>query len=128
MSRSKDKGTRFETAVVRYLRAALGDGIERRTLGGANDRGDVSGVRAHGRPVVIECKSTSRLEVARYLREVEAERGNDDALAGVVVCKRIGITDDPRAGVAALGQQLVLMTLEDFTALVSGQRPEIEEG
>jgi len=125
LSKSKAKGTRFEAAVVGYLRGALGEGVERRALCGANDRGDVSGVYAHGQRVVVECKSTRRLELSRYLAEAEAERGNDDALAGCVVWKRPRVTDRETG---AMGQQLVLMTLEGFTALVTGQRPEIEEG
>ena len=124
MSGAKDKGTRFETAVVGYLRAALGDGIERRTLGGVKDRGDVSGVYAHGQRVVVECKSTRRLDVAEYLRQAEVERGNDDALAGVVVWKRPGHTD--RGGLGPMGRQLVLMTMSDFVALATGQRPDLE--
>ena len=43
------------------------------------------------------------------------QRGNDDALAGVVVIKRKGTTDP--------GSQYVLMTVDDLTALLTLERP-----
>lgn len=44
MSAARSKGTRFESAVVKWLREALQDDrIERRSLNGRNDRGDVAG-------------------------------------------------------------------------------------
>ena len=68
----------------------------------------------------MECKNHSRDELPRWLREAEAERGNADALAGVVVSKRRGI------GESRMGEQLVSLTLRDFVAIVTGQRPEKE--
>ena len=123
MSRSKAKGTAFESAVVRWLSSALGaepGAIHRETLHGSHDEGDVGGIYAHGRRVVMECKNHSRDELPRWLREAEAERGNVDALAGVVVSKRRGI------GESRMGDQLVSLTLRDFVAIVTGQRPEKE--
>jgi len=123
MSRSKAKGTAFESAVVRWLSSALGaepGAIHRETLHGSHDEGDVGGIYAHGRRVVMECKNHSRDELPRWLREAEAERGNADALAGVVVSKRRGI------GESRMGEQLVSLTLRDFVAIITGQRPEKE--
>lgn len=120
---SKAKGTRFEAGVVRYLSHHMGEGIERRTLSGAYDRGDVSGVYAHGMPVVVECKATRSPSYAQFLREAEAERGNADALAGIVVWKRPGVTCDSRAPLSLMGDQLVMMSLADLVALVTGVRP-----
>ena len=48
------KGPLFEKQVVVYLQRAFGDTIERRVMGGANDRGDVAGVYFRRRPFVIE--------------------------------------------------------------------------
>ena len=59
MPRTKPKalGTAWETAVVRYTQAQLGDErIERRALHGARDMGDVHGLFAHGYEGIIECK------------------------------------------------------------------------
>lgn len=123
MSRQRQRGTEFETAVIRYLREQLGeDGrIHRTAEAGENDVGDVYGVFRAGQPVVIECKSYRKNEfLAGWLDEAERERGNADALAGVVVSKRRGI------GSKNMGQQLVSMTLADFVALIAGQRGDEE--
>lgn len=114
---AKKAGTRHERAVADYLARVLNDDrIDRRPKTGSKDRGDIGGVRIHGQRVVIECKDTSKLAVGPWLGEAEVERGNDDALAGVVVAKRHG-KGRPE-------DQLVLMTLATFAALLSGQRPE----
>ncbi|MEU7787692.1 hypothetical protein [Amycolatopsis sp. NPDC049159] len=118
---AKDAGTRFETAVARYLATALDDDrIERRARSGGRDRGDIAGVRAPGGDrVVIECKNTSRINLAGWAAEAEVERGNDDALIGLTVHKRHGVGDPAR--------QWVTMTLADFAALLTGTRPpEVE--
>lgn len=114
-NRNKRKGSAFEGQVARYLAQALDDdGIERRTLGGVNDRGDIAGVRINGKRAVIECKAEKALRVAEYLREAETERKNDGAEFGIVVSKRRGI------GEARTGEQLVLMTLDTFARIAKG--------
>ena len=119
MSRSrtsaKSAGPRFERLTADYLSTALDDDrIDRRVKAGAKDKGDIAGVRVHGQRVVIECKDTAKIALGTWLREAEIERGNDDALVGVVVHKRHG-NGDP-------GDQLVTMTLADFAALLGGNR------
>lgn len=113
-SSAKSAGTRFETAVARYLAENVDDRIERRTKTGAKDRGDISGLRHMGERVVIECKNTARINLAGWAAEVETERGNDDAVAGVIISKRHG-KGQP-------GDQWVHMTLRDFVALITGSR------
>ena len=107
-------GTRLERQVADYLAAHVDDRIDRRVKTGAKDRGDIAGVRHMGGRVVIECKDVTRWETAAWLAEAEVERGNDDALAGLVVAKRRGKADP--------GEQLVLMTLADLVALLTGHR------
>ena len=120
MSRSrasaKKAGTAFESLVVAYLAEHVDDRIERRTKSGAKDRGDVSGLRHMGERIVIECKSTVRTELGVWAAEAELERGNDDANVAVVMSKRHGR--------GAPGDQWVHMTLRDFVALLTGERPE----
>lgn len=117
MSREKQKGTGFETQVARYLAHALDDDrIERRTTGGAKDRGDISGVRLHGERVVVECKNHQRAELSRWLDEAEVERGNDDAGYAFVVHKRRGRGD------ARMGDTYVTCTLDTFCAVLAGGR------
>lgn len=113
---AKSAGTRFETAVARYLAEHVDDRIERRTKTGAKDRGDISGLRHMGERVSVECKDTARLNLAGWAAEVEAERGNDDAVAGLIVHKRHG-KGQP-------GDQWVTCTLADLVALLTGSRPD----
>ena len=122
MSRSRNRasakkaGTALETQIAAYLAAHVDDRIERRSKGGNKDRGDISGLRHMGQRVVIECKNTARLDLAGWAAEAEIERGNDDAVAGVIISKRHG-KGQP-------GDQRVHMTLRDFVALITGERPE----
>src|SRR5690349_13622149 len=119
MSRSrasaKAAGTRFERTVADYLATHVDDRIDRRVKTGANDKGDIAGVRHMGGRVVLECKDVSRTDLGGWVREADVERGNDDALAGLVVHKRRG-TADP-------GDQYVTGTLRDLVALLTGTRP-----
>ncbi|MFJ2619715.1 hypothetical protein [Glutamicibacter sp. NPDC087344] len=107
----------MERVTADYLARALDDdGIDRQVRTGALDLGDVRGVKIWGQPVAIECKDVATMALPAWLREAERERGNLDALAGVVVHKR--------RGSAIPGEQLVTMTLRDFGALLSGARPD----
>ncbi|MGW9447086.1 hypothetical protein, partial [Bacillus mobilis] len=103
-------------AIADYLAKTVDDRIDRRVKTGSKDRGDIAGVRHMGGRVVLECKDVTRWDTSGWLREAEIERGNDDALAGMVVAKRRGIADP--------GQQVVMMTVADLVALLTGERPE----
>jgi hypothetical protein len=110
-------GRDMENCVVDYLSWALDtDTIERRRQTGSKDRGDISGVRFMGHRVVIEAKNTSKLDVTQHLREAEEERGNDDALIGIVAQKRRGIGLDSHE---TQGQQLVMMTLQTLALMLN---------
>lgn len=112
---AKKAGSSFERLVADYLRDALGDDrIDRRPRHGAKDRGDIGGAQHMGERLVFECKNTTRIELSRWLAEAETERGNDDALAGIVVHKRRGKT--------APQEQYVTMRLGDLAALLTGDR------
>lgn len=103
----------FEKQVVEYLRERFGDGtIERRVMGGANDRGDVAGIYFRGRPFVVEVKNVTKLRPAQWYGELEAECGNADTDLGAIVWHRPGI------GEAHMGQQGVLMTLDTLCELL----------
>lgn len=111
---AKAKGSSFEKLVAEFLAMALADDrIERRTKNGAKDRGDIAGIRSvMGGRVVIECKNTTRMELPKWLREAETERGNDDAAVGVVAHKRSGSTNP--------ADQYVTMSLATFAELLQG--------
>lgn len=114
---AKKAGATFERAVADHLAAALcDDRIDRRVKTGAKDRGDIAGLRHMGQRLVVEVKNVTRTDLSGWVREAELERGNDDALAGVVIHKR--------HGVGALGDQYVTMRLDDLVALLTGERRE----
>ena len=125
MSRSrasaKAAGARFERVIADHLAAVLDDRIDRRVKTGRNDCGDIGGIRVHNQRVVAELKDYGgQLKVSEWLKEAEVERQNDGALAGIVVAKRRGVTDPD--------EQIVLMTVRDLVALISGERRETQEG
>lgn len=120
MNKSKQKGTAFETAAVRYLREQLGsEHIMRQPLAGSKDLGDIAGVECGAGKVVIECKAyASQPKLAQWLREAETERNNAGAAVGVIVAKRRGVGDKN------IGKQLVAMTLDNFIKLLKGENNE----
>lgn len=115
---AKKAGSSFERLIADYLAGQIDDRIDRRVKRGTADRGDIGGVRATGGGrVVIECKDYGgQIKAGPWLAEAETERGHDDAIAAAVVAKRRG-TADP-------GAQIVLMTVRDLVALLTGHRPE----
>lgn len=112
---AKAAGTRFERSIADALAHHVDDRIDRRAKTGGKDKGDIGGVRHLGGRVVIECKDVARLDLAGWTQEADIERGNDDAIAGLVVHKRRG-TADPL-------DQYVTTTLRDLIALLTGERP-----
>lgn len=108
MSRNKDKGTSFETAICRYLRENGWPNVERRALNGNQDKGDIAGL-----PVVVEAKNVSRLALAEWVEEARTEAANAGVRVGVVWFKRRGTTDP--------GKSYVLMTGADLVALLEGK-------
>lgn len=112
---AKKAGSSFERAQADYLAARVDDRIDRRVKNGQKDRGDIGGLRHMGGRIVVECKDYGgRLMPGPWTAEAETERGNDDALAGIVIAKRRGTTRP--------GEQYVLMTVDNLIALLNGNR------
>ena len=109
---AKAAGSRMERQVADWLRDHVSEFIDRRTKTGAKDRGDLTGVRAHGKRVAVEIKNTARINLAGWIHEAHTEAGNDDAAVGVVIHKRHGVADP--------AQQWVTMTLSDLAFLLTG--------
>lgn len=109
MSASKAKGTRWESQIVAYLDGA-GFRVERRTLSGASDKGDIAGL-----PLVIEAKNAARIALASWVDEAVAEARN----AGVAV----GVVWHHRKGKGSPGDGYVTMRGEDFVTLLLGASP-----
>ena len=93
MSRNKAKGTAAETAVVNWLRDHLLERdaryIERRTLQGAKDTGDIAGLPG----IVIEVKNHAKHDLPGWLKELQTEVDNAHATLGLLVIKKRGTTD-----------------------------------
>lgn len=89
MSKSKQKGTAFETAVVRFLQENGFPHAERAPLSGNKDRGDITGTPG----LVWECKNHKTLELAKWMNETLVETVNANADAGILVVKRRGQGD-----------------------------------
>ena len=110
MSASKARGTRWESQIVAYLHGAGFGHVERRTLSGANDKGDIAGL-----PLVIEAKNCKATALASWVDEAVAEARN----AGVAV----GVVWHHRKGKGSPGDGYVTMRGEDFVTLLLGASP-----
>ncbi len=117
---AKAAGSRFEREQADYWAAHVDERIDRRVKTGAKDRGDLGGLRAFGHRVVVEVKNVIKLSLGTWWSEAEVERGNDDALAALVIHKRHG-RGHP-------GDQWVTTTVDDLIALTTGVRPDRSVG
>lgn len=108
VNRSKAKGTNWESAIVAYLRDEGWTHVERRTLSGATDRGDIAGIPN----VVIEAKSVKTITLSQFLDEALKERANDNADLGVAWIKRRGHTSPARGYVVLDGEQFAWLLKE----------------
>lgn len=70
---SNPKGTRWATAVVEYLLTAGAPAAEKRSLNGARDLGDITGVHPS---VMIEAKNRKTINLAQIMGEVETQTQN----------------------------------------------------
>ena len=114
MPKTKPKalGTEWETDVVRYTKAQLGDErIERRALHGARDMGDIHGLFAHGYEGIIECKRSQKLGaaiMAEFQRQTIDERENADADFALLVVKNFN---------HSVGEAFCWVTLRDLARI-----------
>lgn len=106
MSKSRAKGTAFETLVVRWLREHGFPYAERRALHGTLDKGDITGCG----PLVFECKAKKAHDFSGWLKETEIERHNANADYGILVVKRTGYGDG--------ADQYAVMRLADMVDLL----------
>ena len=81
-TKSKVKGTRAESEAVKYLLASF-PAVERRTLSGSKDKGDIAGIPN----CVGEVKAAAQLRLAEWQRETLTEMANADAANCFLVVK-----------------------------------------
>ena len=114
------KGPWMEARTVEFFNKAFNtDTIERRVMGGANDRGDVAGLYFRGRPFVVEVKNRTAVTPAQWFKELQDECGNADTDIGAVVFHR------PKVGEAHMGDQGVFMTLRTLAILLGADDGEL---
>lgn len=122
MSKNARKGAEYEQQWCDYAARRLGDDrIERRVRNGKNDRGDVTGLRIHGKRAVVELKNCREFRLSDWIGQAEAERGNDDAEFGIVSFKRSG------CGEKSFGGNYALMTVDTLLAIIAGGFENLEE-
>ena len=111
-NKSKAVGTRYESAVVKYLRDGLEDERpERLALHGSKDIGDIGHIFAHGFEGIAECKSHKRVtpgDIAEWRQQTLDER--DFALLIVNQYNR------------PMGQSQVHVTIRDLARICLGMR------
>lgn len=118
---AKQAGAKFERLIADGLAEALQDTrIDRKVKSGSKDKGDIANVRIGEHKLVIECKDRGgQFYAAEWVAEAEAERINDEALAGIVIAKRRGVTDPM--------QQWVVMTVGELVAIMRENRDHLKE-
>lgn len=82
-SPAKAAGTRWETEVVRYLRAWWAE-VDRRPLSGRYDKGDIKYGPAGW---TVECKNQQRLNLPLFLRQAKTEAANNGTGRYVVIVR-----------------------------------------
>lgn len=108
---AKKAGTAFETATASHASNTLLYPVERRTLTGGKDRGDLAGLYLEtGERFVVQVKNVTRQALPAWLKATEEQRVNDGAAFGVCVHKR--------HGVGAVGDQYVTSTYDMWLAQV----------
>ena len=114
VNRSKAKGTAAESAIATYLVGQGWPHVERRTLNGSADRGDITGIPG----VMIEAKSVKTITLGAFVDEAAKEKANDKADVGVVWLKR--------RGKGSPADWYVVMTGAEFVWLLkeAGYHPE----
>lgn len=118
-NRSKAKGDKFELAVTEHVN---GSGVEaRRTRAGyERDYGDIHLAPGVTAPLaILQCKNEQRVDLAGYVRATEVQRLEAGAEHGATVVKR--------RGVAAPGEQYVLLTLDAYLKLVKAITEETQQ-
>ena len=84
----KQKGSQFERDIVGHLNDQ-GYNCERTRAGWKDDRGDIHGI---SHPILgnftIECKNQKSMDLAGWVKELEAERAANGGGLGAVVHKK----------------------------------------
>ena len=87
MNKAKQKGTAYETAVVRFLAEETGAWVERRALSGTNDKGDLLGDGVLS-DWCLEAKNHKSIDLAGFVDQAETEARNAGSRWFAAIVKR----------------------------------------
>ena len=111
---NKQKGTKFESDVVNFLRR-LGHFAERLARAGSKDQGDIVSIIA-GQTYILECKNHKSINLPQFWAEAQIEASN--------YAKARGLSVEPPAFVivkrrnASVEQAWVVQSLEKWIELM----------
>ena len=105
-NKSKDRGTRWESACAAFLRDHGFPEVHRLALTGEHDQGDL---HVDGVSVAWECRDRNRLTLSENVDDAEARAKAKGSKFGVTVMKRRG---------RRTGDAYVAMTLSTFVRLL----------
>lgn len=113
-NRHKAKGTTFETLIKNYLVSKEFKDARRAVLEGAEDKGDIHGIRHEEtlRNVCIQCKNDKSFNFSGWLNDTVEQAGRLNDAVPVLVVKRKGKGDK------AVGDSYAVMRLDDLVALL----------
>lgn len=116
--RNKNKGDRFERAVVEAMRPNGFPHADRTRAGYERDRGDIEGTPG----LVVQAKNHADKRWGPWLEDLDAQIANARADHGVLVVKRAGIAD--------AGQALAVMRFANWLRLArdAGYGDPLEPG
>ena len=101
---SKRRGSAFEKAVCDYFVERGHKQVERRVMGGINDRGDIAGVTDW----TLELKATKLIDLSGAMREAKTEAQNAGTSKYAAIIKKRS---------APIKDAYVVLTLEQFVDL-----------
>jgi len=113
-NRAKQKGTSFETLIREYLNEVGFQEARRVALQGGGDTGDINGIKngLTGQQVAIQCKNQKSFDLSGWLDATVEQAARLDGAVPALVVKR------PRKGKSAVGDNYVVMRLDDFISLL----------
>ena len=109
-SYNKQKGTKFESDVMKYLRK-LGHFAERLAKAGANDEGDIVTIIA-GQTYILECKNRKSINLPQFWAEAQTEAANYAKARGMVATPPAFVIVKRRN--ASIADAWVIQTLSEW--------------
>ena len=106
-NKNKNKGTRAELLVAKWLNVNGHPDAERSRAGWTDDRGDIDGIPN----VCIEIKDEKKINLAGYMKELAIEVKNRKSKYGVCIVKKRGTQD--------AGEWYAVLPAKDWLALLA---------